>query len=738
MATLGRLIAAAAVLSLPVAGCGKGEPAPTAEPGVAGAGKVGEPGASAAPAKQAPQVAPARGPEHAVFSLVDNRLLGHLQRGGGLVLVGGSAGFAKYLRFGRSSPSWEVGVDVDDGKVAVMKSKAAGLTVPLTAEQAGATTLRLRVKTSGAQRLGMRFNGEQEATVELADGWSTAEIAVPAGALRAGENELLFFAGKSPLRLAWLAVGAGELRDELGPVAEGKSLVLPEGGGLAWYVMVPEKGLVTGDLDDGACAVAVKLTPEQGEAITGELRGTGSAVDLSPLGGKVARLELTASGCATARLAGAALVVPGAAPTVTRGAAPKNVLLLVMDSLRADRLKLINPKARPETPFIDGLVKNSAVFTQFYVQGNETKCSHASLWTSLYPVNHKMIPPNERLDPRWVTVEEVGKKAGLHTSGASGNGYITPKRGFGEHWQAYRNHIHDGGGLRAEDIAGKGWEQLGKKIEQPWMMYLGWIDTHVSWRAKQPWLDRYDPGPYSGRFKVEASGQDMEKVATGKLKLTDRDKQRIIALYDSNVSYQDEEIKKIFDKLEAAGILDETMIVMTADHGDEQFEDQGRVGHGGSSRDSLVWVPLIIHYPPMVPGGLVAEGAELVDVVPTIADALGVAPDAAWQGESLLPLVNGVGRGYPRLSISSKYENGHAARMGTWKAYWSGGGKPQLYDMAKETDNEQTNVAAAHPMVVRMIGDALWTLRLHNADWKKASWGNPSNQRAGFPESMGE
>ena len=65
------------------------------------------------------------------------------------------------------------------------------------------------------------------------------------------------------------------------------------------------------------------------------------------------------------------------------------------------------------------------------------------------------------------------------------------------------------------------------------------------------------------------------------------------------------------------------MLIVTADHGDEQWED-GRVGHGGSERETLLHVPLLIHYPPMFPAGKVTEGTEGIDIVPTIADALGV------------------------------------------------------------------------------------------------------------------
>jgi arylsulfatase A-like enzyme len=178
------------------------------------------------------------------------------------------------------------------------------------------------------------------------------------------------------------------------------------------------------------------------------------------------------------------------------------------------------------------------------------------------------------------------------------------------------------------------------------------------------------------------------------------------------------------------------MLIIVADHGDELFED-GRVGHGASVRESLVHVPLIIHYPPMFPAARVPEGVDTVDIVPTIADVLGVPPDDNWQGESLLPLANGVGRGYPRLSMASKYENGHAGRLGMWKIYVAGGGNSELYDLATEP-GEMTNVAGNHPIALRMVADPLWTLRLHNAEWKKARWGNPANVSAQFASDLGE
>jgi arylsulfatase A-like enzyme len=693
-------------------------------------------GASGAHANAVP-VAEARGPERVAFSMWDNRLLAHHQRHGGLFIPAGSHGFIKYLRFGKGKRGWELAADKGGVRAGITEGKVAGIHVPLTAAQIAGARFRARVHSDGEQTLGLRINGNRskEVVAELKEGWQVAELAIPDGTLVDGENELLMFARKSPLAFEWIHIGGSKAPGENAAswsVPEKKALRLPPGGGVAYYVMVPDNGLITGDINSATCTVAVKATPHQGEAITGALLGKGSAVDLGGLAGKVVRLDLAAQGCdEDTALGEPALVISGRKPQLNRGPAPRHVIFWIMDSLRADRMKLYNPAARAEIPVFEELAKKSAVFTQAYVHGNETRASHASIWTSQHVINHGMIPGRNpgNIDKSWYTIDEVAADAKLFTSGVSGNGYITPRRGFGTKWDKYRNHIHDGGGLTAEKIVGKAIESLEGKEKEPWFLYIGTIDTHVSWRAKEPWFSRYDDKPYSGRFKREASGTDMGKVAGGSLKVDERDKERIRALYDSNISYQDQQLGVLLEWLETQGIAGQTMLIITADHGDELFED-GRVGHGGSTRESLVWVPLIVHYPPLLEPGRYFEGAETIDIVPTVADALGVKADPKWQGESLIPLTHGFGKGYPRLTISSKYENAFAARMGMFKMRIAGG-SAEMYDLSADID-ETKDVAASRPLERRMISDAFWMLRAFNAEWRKAEWGNPANVTPAF------
>jgi arylsulfatase A-like enzyme len=245
-------------------------------------------------------------------------------------------------------------------------------------------------------------------------------------------------------------------------------------------------------------------------------------------------------------------------------------------------------------------------------------------------------------------------------------------------------------------------------------------------------MGKYD-GNYHGRFQTEY-GDDGPGGSDGK-DLTEREHEHVRALYDSNVSYQDDLMGQLVDKLKSWGVWDTTMLVITADHGDEQWED-GRVGHGGSERDTLLHVPLLIHYPPMFPATQVTEGTESIDIVPTLADALGVAQDPEWQGASLIPVSNGQG-GYPVMSFSSQYEDWHAGRIGRWKLKLHGPNAPHLFDLAKDPD-EHADIYGKSEIGARLLLDPMWTLRQWNSEWKKAQWGNASNVSSRFAADMGE
>jgi hypothetical protein len=347
------------------------------------------------------------------------------------------------------------------------------------------------------------------------------------------------------------------------------------------------------------------------------------------------------------------------------------------------------------------------------------------LWTGTYPSVHRFIAEKAKLDPKFVTLPEAVKPTGRATLGLMGNGFIDAFWGFGEGWDLLRNHIHEGGGLKAEDFVLEAKKVLAGYTTRPYFLYIGTIDAHVSWRAHLPWIAKYDPEPYVGPFVKACLDPQLDNIVAGKLHVSERDKVRILALYDSDVSYNDQQFGKLVELLNA----DDTMIIFTSDHG-EEFWDHGKIGHGQSLREELVHVPLLISYPPLFPPGkVVNEGVEIIDLLPTIADAVGGKIAGDVQGESLIPLAQGEGAGYPRPAIASQYELAHSMRLGRWKLWVGGSGDTRLFDAVLDA-GEAKELSAERPLERRFVADAMGVWMAYQSQWKKARWGVASNHKA--------
>jgi arylsulfatase A-like enzyme len=672
---------------------------------------------------------------HPVFDLVANRTLAHVEQKGALVLLAGSAGFARYVHFSRPLPTWKLR-QLEAGKSVALASTQATLEVPLTKDEAQGGTVTLRLLSHMKQTVRATASGRSSQAVPLNEGWQTVQVTLPVGALKEGENRITlgftqssrFGDKKASAAVEWIAVG-GKSADNAPRIFDGHALLVPAQGALTWYVAVPDHGGLTAHVD-GNCALTVHADAHGGAKADGPLKSD-APFDLSAVAGKVARLSL-AAGDAACTVTQAQLYADGDAPTVKREQHPRNVVFWLTDDTRSDKFRLYNKKTRVETPVVDAFAKKATTFRVAYVQGNESRVSHASIFSSLYPGVHHFISEKAKLDPKFVTLPEAVKTTGVRTVGLMGNGFIDAFWGFGEGWDLLRNHIHEGGGLAAGDFVAEAKKVLASNVTKPWFLYLGTIDAHVSWRAHQPWLGKYDPDPYSGPFVKACLDPQLDKIVAGKLPITERDKTRIVALYDSDVSYNDQQFGKLLELIRD----DDTMVVFTSDHGEELW-DHGKIGHGQSLREELVHVPLLISYAPLFPPGrTVDEGVDSIDILPTIVDALGGTPPKDAQGESLVALAQGGGgTGYPRPAIASQYELAHSMRLSRWKLWVGGSGDTRFFD-AENDPAESHELSAERPRERRFVTDALGMWMAYQTLWKKARWGVASNHRPELAQDL--
>jgi arylsulfatase A-like enzyme len=743
----------AVATATPGDGAASTAPGSDAITGAAGADAAGDPKAMGSEAR----------PEHTAWRLVDNRHAAHRSvDGGDLVIDARDAGFARYTRFGVPVQRWQLGASID-GERAALADKLAAIEVPIIPEQPAPTQVTARVNAADKQQsLLIRVNGNKArkqrlAQVALEPGWQTVALPIEKGWIEPGENVIDFeTAGKSKKKIAfsWIRVGAVKPAADVDPLAaatfdtKADAIELAEGAALTWYVTIPEGAHLVADVA-APCHVVVGARAGDASFVGGLLGAGQRRVDMSSIAGKVVRLSLATRDCPRARIANARITLHGPPPKRLPDAEPpKYVILWIIDALRADKVSIFTPGARAQTPNFEELAKSSVVFRQFYVQGNESQASHASMWTSLYPAVHALRiagkPGVWKLDRKADVLGEELAKAGLFTTGVTGNGFVTADRGYARGFREFRNMMRELGGVNGviygEKILDAALAGLDKHRHDPTFLFMGTIDTHGPWIARKPWIDIYSPGPYDGPFQRHGTMKELG-IRRGRMGCSivppQQDIERLRAIYDSAISYHDQQLGRLVKQLKSWGIWDQTMLVITADHGEEFFEDM-RCGHGGSLRDSLVRVPLLIRDPSRFPGGtIVHEGAEGVDILPSMLESLGRPLFAGAQGESLAPLAQGIGRGWPRPSYASMYEYAHAMRIGRWKARVGNTGVPLLVDMVDDPD-EQKDLAKVRPIERRMITDNLGLFLALRKQWKKSAWGVVTNISAAGAAALDE
>jgi len=687
--------------------------------------------------------------EHAAFSLVDNRHAVHRYSGGDLVLDASDVGFARYTRFGVPAPRWHLGRTVG-GVRAAIADRLASLEVPLDLDMAKTITkLVARVHGHDKQILAIKINGRRSgkdsksSRLALVEGWQTITIPIEVGRFGSGENQIVLetSGAKGTIAVEWLRLTARDLTDDPRKAttfdAKANAITLAKDATVLWYVTIPDGANLVAEVA-GPCKVDVRAVASDDSFAGGVLGPDSPRVDLTAMAGRVVGLTLTARECPQAKLVAPAIMLHGPTPTTRpKAEPPRYIILWVMDALRADRVPTFTPGARAQTPNLDELAKTSAVFRQFYVQGNESQTSHSSMWTGLYPAVHNVRLAGVGGVWRIEVAHEVlaGKlvEAGMYTAGVTGNGFVNEDGGYARGFKEFRNMMRekgvDNGIIYGEKIVDAALARLDANRDKPTYLFFGTIDTHGPWIARKPWIKTYSPGPYNGPFQDFGTAKDLG-FKPGSMGCSiippPADIERLRAIYDSAISYHDQQVGRLVAQLKSWGIWDQTMLMITADHGEEFFEDR-RCGHGGSLRDSLVRVPLLIHDPARFPGGtIVDEGAEGVDLMPTVLDALGAPAVDAVQGDTLAPLAQGLGRGWASPSYASMYEYAHAMRIGRWKLRVGPSGRPIVGDMVADPD-EQVDLSMSRPVERRMLTDNLGLFLALRTQWKKHAWGVTTN-----------
>ncbi|MBN1871292.1 MAG: sulfatase [Candidatus Omnitrophica bacterium] len=330
--------------------------------------------------------------------------------------------------------------------------------------------------------------------------------------------------------------------------------------------------------------------------------------------------------------------------------AKPNVVWFLIDALRADHLGCYGYE-RETSPFIDSFAESSVLFKYALSQESYTQASVPSYFTSTYAFEHQVLydyPSVDILGSRFVTIAELLRENNYKTAGFVFNPHLKSMFNFNQGFDLYDDDIE---GLdcslpihQAYETAGRIFQKvdsfLKRNIKRPVFLYLHYQDVH------SPYVP---PPPYNEYFLPKGIEPAVDIIPRKKIKCKRENREIYVSQYDGEIRYTDSYIEKTFSMLEARGInRDNSIIIITADHGEEFFDshplDDGGVGHGRTLYAEQIRVPLIISLPdPAMKSKTVEEYVELNDIAPTILDFAGIDYGAYGQmcGISLIPLIKG-------------------------------------------------------------------------------------------------
>jgi arylsulfatase A-like enzyme len=307
--------------------------------------------------------------------------------------------------------------------------------------------------------------------------------------------------------------------------------------------------------------------------------------------------------------------------TLLRNRGDLNVVFILVDTLRADRMSLYGYE-RQTTPVVDDLANHGIVFERVIAQSSWTKTSMASLWTGTYPAAHGVLRFDNVIPDDAVMPAEIFKAAGYRTVGIWRNGWVAPNFGFGQGFDVY--------------YTPKAGADAQLQRHSPGVAFIGGTDEDVL-IAVRDFLEHFGQEKFFLYLHLMDLHQYVFDAAADAFGPTYSD------AYDKSIDWTDRLIGAIVDAVDAAGVFPRTVIAISSDHG-EAFLEHGREGHAYDLYREVVEVPYVIIPPLILDRGVrIEETVANIDVWPTLLDLVGLPPLQGVDGRSMLPLILAAG-----------------------------------------------------------------------------------------------
>lgn len=443
-----------------------------------------------------------------------------------------------------------------------------------------------------------------------------------------------------------------------------------------------------------------------------------------------------------------------------------NILVIIMDSVSAENLSCYGYH-QVTTPHIDLLAQQSTLFEQAISVGCWTLPVHASLFTGLYPLSHGVTTSKDALPGEFPTLALRLEELGFQTACFSNNAYISETTGLTQGFDTVesvwslshsrgtkrtkmerlikrleqygpranpvirlartlqrartltkrlRNRRDKGAKLTNEKI--QAWLTTRRNPNQPFFLFVNYMDCHLPYNPPYPYNRRFMPKHISP-WHIARVGNNRDVIRRLSEERSLEDIQILRALYDGQLCYLDQQIGELVRYIDSLGILDDTVLIITSDHGDSLGE-HNHIGHRMALYEQLVRVPLLIRYPARFqPGARVRQQVSLIDLYPTILELAGI--DLSQENtngfHSLITPLTAEARPFIIAeNTAPKSQNDVIARMirtGQHKYIWKSNQEHELYDLVKDP-RESANLVDLETKLVRKMDEYL-------EEWKRSA-----------------
>jgi len=438
----------------------------------------------------------------------------------------------------------------------------------------------------------------------------------------------------------------------------------------------------------------------------------------------------------------AVLALAGCSAREAPQRARSNILLITVDTLRADHLSAWG-HARRTSPVLDALATEGVRFDQAWAQWPKTGPSFASLFTSTYPKDNGIVRKiGTPLPAEFLMLAETLQRRGYATHAVVSNGAVGSDfyfdQGFDSYIETWKLPREPDGSANTAAVVNREVQLILERLDpaQPYFLWVHYIDPHFPYEPPKEWLEPYLEDDVFAPLEEISVGRTQSRqmggIGSGQVLDGRTDLGYYRALYDAEIAYTDDEIGRLLADMGERGLMDNTLTVFTSDHGESLGEHRYFFDHGRFGFETCLHVPLIFHFPGRIEPRVDLEPVELIDVAPTILQFAGVSlPEGVWmQGRSLLPRLDGIAgdadgfshaeAGYAtdgrwqKIARNQRYKLIFAPYSSSQRYIGGPGQEFALFDLVADP-GETVNLMGSEPEVFETLRAEIWRWWLPNS-----------------------